>query len=360
MQFIFIGDINQLPPIFGPAILGFKMNSLPVVELTQVYRQALESPIIRLAHRILSGTPIPVVEFPEWHHKNQLTIHPWKKRISADNALLTLAAFFKRAVDSGNYSPLEDMILIPFNKACGTDELNKHIANHLARKANAVTYEIIAGYNKHYLSVGEKVLYEKEDAIVVDICRNRTYLGKNPQPASPLLDYWGCVQESTTNKQIHHITKEQEQISEEDMDAIMEKLANSNPEDRVRDASHIVTVEIQDTKIQVELKAAAEINALIMSYALTVHKSQGSEWRKVFLALHQSHNTMIQRELLYTAITRAREELYVICEPDSFEKGITGQRIKGNTLAEKAEYFKGKLDGDAGGMVASLLGEMDT
>jgi hypothetical protein len=301
---------------------------------------------------------VPVAEFPEWHHKDQLTIHPWKKRISADNALLTLAAFFKRAVDSGNYSPLEDMILIPFNKACGTDELNKHIANHIARKANAVSYEIIAGYNKHYLSVGEKVLYEKEDAIVVDIRRNPTYLGKNPQPASPLLDYWGCLQESATGEQIHHITKEQEQISEEDMDAIMEKLANSNPEDRVRDASHIVTVEIQDTKIQVELKAAAEVNALIMSYALTVHKSQGSEWRKVFLALHQSHNTMIQRELLYTAVTRAREELYVICEPDSFEKGITGQRIKGNTLAEKAEHFKGRLDGDAGGTVAALLGKM--
>ena len=51
---------------------------------------------------------------------------------------------------------------------------------------------------------------------------------------------------------------------------------------------------------------------------------------------------MIQRELLYTACTRAREELYVICEPDAFEKGINGQRIKGNSLAEKAEFFKGK------------------
>jgi ATP-dependent exoDNAse (exonuclease V) alpha subunit len=52
---------------------------------------------------------------------------------------------------------------------------------------------------------------------------------------------------------------------------------------------------------------------------------------------------MLQRELLYTGVTRAREELYVICEPESFTKGITSQRIKGNTLAEKAEYFKGKV-----------------
>jgi ATP-dependent exoDNAse (exonuclease V) alpha subunit len=51
---------------------------------------------------------------------------------------------------------------------------------------------------------------------------------------------------------------------------------------------------------------------------------------------------MIQRELLYTAVTRAREELYVICEADTFVKGIESQKVKGNTLAEKAEWFKGK------------------
>ena len=53
---------------------------------------------------------------------------------------------------------------------------------------------------------------------------------------------------------------------------------------------------------------------------------------------------MIYRELMYTAVTRAREELYIICEPESFTKGINSQRIKGNTLAEKAEYFKGRID----------------
>jgi exodeoxyribonuclease V alpha subunit len=76
---------------------------------------------------------------------------------------------------------------------------------------------------------------------------------------------------------------------------------------------------------------------------LTVHKSQGSEWEKVFLCLHQSHAVMLQRELLYTAVTRAKKELVVICEDDTFVKGIESQRIKGNTLEEKAEFFKGKI-----------------
>mgnify|MGYP000011530349 CR=1 FL=1 len=125
VQWIFLGDINQLPPVFGSAVLGFRLLDLPVVELKEVYRQALESPIIRLAHRILSGKPIPVKEFDEWKHKNQLTIHSWKKKIAAEDALRTLAEFFKVAYDNGIYNIDEDMILIPYNKACGTIELNR-------------------------------------------------------------------------------------------------------------------------------------------------------------------------------------------------------------------------------------------
>ena len=102
-----------------------------------------------------------------------------------------------------------------------------------------------------------------------------------------------------------------------------------------------------DTGTTLSITKASDVNAMLHAYALTVHKSQGSEWRNVFLCLHQSHATMLQRELLYTAVTRAREELYVICEPESFTKGIKSQKIKGNTLEEKAEWFKGKAPENA-------------
>lgn len=334
VQWIFIGDIQQLPPVFGPAILGFKLLELPVVELTQVYRQALESPIIRLAHRILSGKPIPAEEYPEWKAHHQLTLHPWKKKISAENATLTLGAFFKNALDKGAYFPDEDVILIPFNKACGTLELNKIIANHLARKRSAITYEISAGFNKHYLSVGDKVLYDREDAEIINIVNNPLYSGTKVQPPSVTLDYWGhnpnIANESSWGT-----------YSEEDVDMLLD--AVSATEDRVNQASHKITVCLSDTGTHREINTSAEVNALLLSYALTVHKAQGSEWRKVFFCLHNTHSTMLQRELLYTAVTRAREELYVLCEPESFTKGITSQKIKGNTLEEKAEFFKGKL-----------------
>lgn len=340
VQWIFIGDIQQLPPVFGPAILGFKMLELPVVELTQVYRQALESPIIKLAHRILSGIPIPPSEFPEWHTKHKLTIHPWKKKLHEEVALLTTAEFFKKAIANNVYNVEEDMILIPFNKGCGTIELNKHIANYLSTQKGTITYEVMAGFNKYYFSVNDKVLYDREDAEILEILPNPAYTGARVQPPSVHLDYWGhnpnIANEST------HI--DYGINSDIDIDLILSKVANA--EERVTQSSHKITIKLLESEQVITIDKAADVNSLLHSYALTVHKSQGSEWRKVFVLFHQSHATMLQRELLYTAVTRAREELYVICEPESFTKGIVSQRIKGNTLAEKAEYFKGKITED--------------
>jgi len=336
VQFIYLGDIQQLPPVFGPAILGFKLLELPVVELTEVYRQALESPIISLAHRILSGKPIESTELAGWKAPGQLTLHPWKKKLTAELACTTAGHFFVQAENSGAYDPEEDMILIPFNKSFGTIELNNIIANHLARKNGRVTHQIIAGFNKIHLSIGDKVLYDKEDAIVIDIQTNPAYSGASFAVASTTLDYWGCEQDPANVPE--------SEFNLEDVDFMLAQVASAEQGDRVHKASHTVTLKMLASDQEVKVDTASGLNTLLLGYCLTVHKSQGSEWRKVFVTLHQSHATMLSRELLYTAVTRAREELYVICEPESFVNGIRSQRVKGNTLAEKAEYFKGKLD----------------
>ena len=333
-QIIYLGDIQQLPPVFGPAILGFKLLELPVVELTEVYRQALESPIISLAHRILSGNRITSAEFQAWDFPGKLKIRPWKKKIDDLNATITLGNVFRTFESEGIYDPEEDIILIPFNKSCGTLELNKLIANALARKREAITYEIIAGFTKVYLSIGDKVLYDKEDAVIVDIFPNPTYSGKPAQRESRYLDYWG-----------HKSQRDETDIDPEDesaLDFILSQAAASDSEDRVNKASHKIKLKMLDTEREVTIDSAGDVNSLLLGYALTVHKSQGSEFRKVFVCLHHTHSKMLSRELLYTAVTRAREELYIICEPDSFVKGIETQRVKGNTLEEKAEYFRGK------------------
>jgi exodeoxyribonuclease V alpha subunit len=332
-QLIFLGDIQQLSPVFGPAILGFKLLSLPVVELTEVYRQALESPIISLAHRILSGNTIPLSEFEKWKFPQQLTIHPWKKKITPDLALNTAGQFFIAAQKSGAYDPEEDMILLPFNKSFGTIELNKIIANQLAKNREAMVHEVVSGFMKHYFSIGDKVLFDKEDAVIINIEANPAYTGAKALPASTTLDYWGY------DPVVHEV----DQSSDVDMDFLLSQVASSSDADRVHQASHTITLRMLDSEVEIKVDKASALNAMLLGYALTVHKSQGSEWRKVFCVFHQSHATMLQRELLYTAITRAKEELYIICEPETFVNGINSQKIKGETIAEKAEFFKGKV-----------------
>lgn len=340
-QYIFLGDIQQLPPVFGSAILGFKMLELPTVELTEVYRQALDSPIISLAHRILSGKPLAVGGFKELNVPGKLTIHPWMKKISADNATLTLSKFFIKALSDGKYNPSTDAILIPFNKSCGTDELNNHIANSIAKNASRPVYEVIHGWKRSYYSIGDKCLYDKEDCIVTNIWRNPEYSGVDPRPESIQLDYWG------NKKHLGSDSGKSDSKSDDEIDILLQNVAgsdSSNTEDRVRVASHTIELSMLDSERVIKIKNAGELNNLGLGYAITVHKSQGSEFDKVFFCLHQSHATMIQRELMYTAVTRAKKELFIICEPDSFIKGIVNQRIKGNSLEEKAEFFKGKLE----------------
>jgi ATP-dependent exoDNAse (exonuclease V) alpha subunit len=346
VQFIFLGDLFQLPPVYGASILGFKLNELPVVELTHVYRQALESPIIRLAHHVKDGKFIPDSKFHEWNYPGELTIHPWKKQLPDYAAIKAVAAFLNSSIDEGVLDPDNDIILTPYNKNFGTLELNKLIANHLGKKRGAIVHEVIAGFEKVYLAVGDKVMYNKNDGIITAIARNTDYSGKRPKQASATLDRWGTEQNflKGTEAKTEEEQREEEEFEMLNIEAILAMHVDDAVKDRKQVASHTITIRMLGSGQDVDIDTAGEINKLLLGYALTVHKSQGSEWRKVYLILHKSQNTMISRELLYTAITRAREELYIICDPDHFIKGVVNQRIKGTTLLEKAKFFAGKQE----------------
>jgi exodeoxyribonuclease V alpha subunit len=350
-QSIFLGDIFQLPPVFGPSILGFKLSELPVVELTTVYRQALLSPIISLATAIRTNTftkwlveqtgkdkLTEVVTVDSAEH-GKVTIHPWKKRIATAPATKTVTNLVCSMIEAGKYDPEQDQILCPFNKAFGTIELNKQIADFLTKRRGETTYEIIARYNRTYWAVGDRVLVDRHDGIITGITPTIGYQGKPPLTPSKTLNRYGydSVLDLGRDKQV----SAQAVLNELDM------IAESD-DDSSKKASHTIRVYIPDLEKEVELSTSAEINNLLLSYALTVHKSQGSEWRRVFIFLHHSHQTMCSRELLYTAITRAAKELYIICEGDIApykNQLLTGSNraiIPGVTLAEKIEYFKSK------------------
>lgn len=371
VQMIYLGDLQQLPPVYGSAILGFKLLEHKVIELTEIYRQAADSPIISLAWEIASGKPIiPQVKdevtttkdgkqikskVQHFDHKNipgKLNIRPFKKRLDSDDALHIISKLFKNLFDNGEYSPMEDMIMIPFNKQFGTTELNKNIANFLGKHRKAQVYEIIAGFQKHYYAVGDKVMVEKQEAIIEEIVINGRFVSSVvPLSPSDNLNRWGMYNMDEGDVHI----EESNEKSLEDVENFLALTMSSQKgdEDEVRQqASHIIKCRVIGASPEdpvIEISTAGEYSATSFAYALTVHKCQGSEWKKCFLILHRSHAVMLSRELLYTAVTRARESLYILCEPDSLTKGVTTQRIKGNSIAEKAEYFKGKIQEMKGG-----------
>lgn len=367
-QEIFIGDIRQLPPIFGPAILGFKMSLLPVVELDEVYRQALLSPIIRLAHAILSGDStlfapkvesrkethphlgkiverkyVPTLEkYNEDGEHGSVKIQIWQKKLTNELACNTAIQQFIAWEKSGYYNPDEDIIMCPFNVSFGTIELNKGIQNYLGLKRDAVVHEVIAGFEKHYLAIGDRILYDKEDAVITDIRRNATYMGKSPQPAHKHLDRWGTYQELVGEEETKRALDEEAAFSAEAMDKFLESFGDD--EERVNVASHAIDIRFSYSDEYMTLSSASEVNNLLGGNAITVHKMQGSEAENIFFVLHHSHAAMVSNELVYTGITRARNKLHIICETDTLFKAAKTSRIRGVTLQDKIDFFKGKVE----------------
>lgn len=330
VQIIFIGDINQLPPVFGASILNYALVQLPIIELTHVYRQQGDSLILANAHHILKGEMIE--EGPGFEiirGKNQ-------QQVGQEKMATSLGRMFEIFYDSGSYRPDEDMILSPFNKqALGTDNMNKWIAQFLGTKRGAIVHEIIAGFNKHYLAVGDRVMVNKQDGYITKIVPNAQYHGQEPQVPGSDLSRFGV--------RILGGGKE----GGDDLDDILlgytdfslEELEKELAE-RKQQASHIVDVVLESGQTEV-LSAAGDFGPQVFSlgYVLTVHKAQGCEFRKVFGILHKDHAVMLQRELFYTMVTRAREEFCLIAKDFVIEKAIKNQKIKGDSLQDKIEYF---------------------
>lgn len=341
-QIIFLGDLNQIPPVFGPSILGFKLAELPIVELVHVYRQALLSPIISLATSVrtnsASDLPAKLTEklvIDNGEH-GKVTIHPWKKRVSNMAAIGFMKTFLPTLVSSGSLDPEQDIILCPFNKSFGTIELNKIMADYLGKQRDAVVFEVIARYVKTYWAVGDRVMVDRHEAKITKITRTIGYAGKLPVTESKTLDRWGVDSEHGAPPAMT-------------ADEILNALDGLGTDDEGKNlASHSIEVYFPDFDETRVLSTAGEINAMLFGYALTVHKSQGSEWQRVFLFLHNSHATMLSRELIYTAVTRAKHELYIICEGDiapyknSIQAAAQRPVIPGIKLSEKIEFFKGK------------------
>jgi hypothetical protein len=370
-QFVFLGDLNQLNPIFGDPILGVQLNYLPVVELTKVYRQAMDSPIIAFQHNFTLKGKVPSdTDLQKITEQDKgLKFMPLKGEKQYPDIRLAqiVANYMKREYDAGRYDPEGDhQILCPQNVGFGSILINQYIAQWLDGYRNNLVYEILGGINKRYFAINDLVIFDKKEYKIVAIEPNPRYTGTLPQPESRYLMRSGTynpnmpADEKARIKNIKDTGFLDFGSSKEQIEKILKEsfIEGSHTEDEEKDnknqISHILQLEPIDSEdlvtSDIGINSRGDLNKLDFKYCISVHKSQGSEWEKVWLIIVNTHARMLSRELLYTGMTRTREDLTVIYSPqtlpgkknNSIAKAIKQQRIPGETWQAKAKFLSDK------------------
>lgn len=358
--FIFLGDLNQLKPVFGDAILGFSLTELPVVELTEVYRTAMDSPIVAFQHEYtLKGIRPSDSNLKKLSEDNPgvLEFVPLSKEFREHGELMAkaLATFIIKEYEAQKYIPYEDIVLIPFNVGFGSIHMNAHIAQYFSEKASNPVYEIISGREKKYLAKGDLVIHNKEEWWVEEINNNSSYMGTFPQNPHIKLDRFGINHAAEDQKAKYiDLLDNNNEVAHIDASMLLNMTDGelADAETIRQQASHHIVIRNCDTGVHKTLTTRGDVNDLNFGYVITVHKAQGSEWRRVYFILTNTHAVMLSKEILYTGMTRAKDSLQVVYSPQSqvgkkdssIARAIKKSAIPGQTWQEKSKHFKGKLE----------------
>ena len=279
MKLIFVGDSDQLPSV-GPGnvladLLG--SNTLPHIELKTIYRQGRGSSITSLAENIKSGSLPP--DFTE-NKKDRSTF-----MVPADDIEIAIKQVIKAAIKKG-FTQNDLQILTPMYKtSAGVNELNV-MAQELFNSPEQSKKFLELG--KTVFRVGDKVLQLENDS------ERDVYNG--------------------------------------DMGTIV---AVQSKQDKQNDDHEDRLIVDFDGKESVYLRK--NLNQLTLAYATTIHKAQGNEFKLVIMALTSQFGLMLNRNLLYTGITRAREALILVGELSAFKRAAT------TTVPERSTFLKSWL-----------------
>ncbi len=249
---VLIGDADQLPSVGPGMILADFLASewFTVTRLTRIFRQEAESAIVTNAHRVNAGLP-PMAAGDAG--KDALQDFYWIEQDDPEIVLDRIRKLLRRIPERFGYDPVDEVqVLTPMNRgACGTIQLNSELQNLL----NPASGE--------GLTVGDRVF--RLDDKVMQIANN--------------------YDKNIFNGDIGRIRY---------LNAAKREIA-------VRfDSERIVPYR------------GDEFDELVHAYAITVHKAQGCEFPVVILTLLKEHFLMLERNLLYTAMTRAKKLLILI------------------------------------------------
>lgn len=375
-----IGDINQLPPTHGKSILGFALGKWPTWELTHVHRQqGANNSIVDNAHRVLKGLR-PVSDSPE-----PLTIRPDDKATDTKSkmmpmlktltfltqnkdwrfvtvdieeehkvAAIRLRQMFK-LLKGKIYEPNRDVIITPINGfeqtnpgyALGQQPLNQELVIQL--NEDAPRYIIDGGREKKNFAVGDKVMATVNDyeagvtngmtGIIKSISENGAYMGDTNRFGliSEVNDYFAGLIDDESDEDVEFDLDEMVA----DSSAGMEEFKKREKGER-GPGSHIIDVEFGegDAAFTISFGSKSQIASLMLAYVATCHKMQGGECPLVFVICHQAHKRGLNREWLYTAITRGSQRVVLLQTRQGVSFGVGKQTIKGQTLNQKIKSFQ--------------------
>lgn len=294
---ILVGDSDQLPSVGSGNILSDLKNSSfsNVVRLDTIYRQAKESRIITTAHNILKGVNEPEMTLQSLHHLDPLIDFNFIE-VEDDNRMLQAILYLVKDYlpKIGKTDPIQDIqILSPMHKGSGgIQNLNQALQDCLNDSTRAKSRII---ERKDYQSAKQTFFKEKTNKPL------------------PFEIAYGNLHYRIGDKVIQTINNYDKNIFNGDIGIIQSISADES------------TVSIAYNQNLIEYKRN-ELSQIQLAYALSIHKSQGSEYPIVILPLMKQHFIMLQRNLLYTAITRAKEKLYIVGSVDAYSIAVKNNK----------------------------------
>ncbi|HEX2952358.1 MAG TPA: ATP-dependent RecD-like DNA helicase [Bacillota bacterium] len=251
-RLILVGDCDQLPSVGAGNILKDLINSgiIPVIRLKTIFRQALESRIVTNAHRINHG------EMPDTKDAKDFFFIKAEDPEAITQTILQLVSF--RIPRHLQCDPIEDIqVLSPMRRTLtGVDFLNVKIQEKLNPHRSS----------RPEVRVGETIFRQGDK--VMQIRNNYNKL--------------------VFNGDIGRIRK-------------------IDPEER---QLHVIYPEPSGNRTVIY--ESEDLDELVLSYAVSVHKSQGSEYPVIIMPVTTQHFMMLQRNLLYTGITRAKRMVVLV------------------------------------------------
>ena len=270
-RLILVGDVDQLPSVGPGNVLRdiSESGSFNVVKLTHIFRQAAQSDIVVNAHKINAGEPVDLAK----RSQDFLFI----RRDNPDaviSAAITLIQ--KKLPDYVHANAFDIQVMTPMRKgALGVERLNQIMQNYLNPPDKSKKEKESGGT---IYRVGDKVMQIKNNYQMEWEVRNK----------------YGIPVDKGAG------------IFNGDVGIIRE----------INDFAELLTVEFDEGKmIEYSFKQLEELE---LAYAITIHKSQGSEYPAVIIPMYNGPRMLMTRNLIYTAVTRARSCVCLVGQPDAF------------------------------------------